>query len=144
MFEEINGVVLNGAVVEGTNGDDGQLRASFLRKFGAECLQTLFRALWDNAGEIGDVAAGNNFLDIVGGGGAHTEKQKEKKKEARGAGECRGGEQKDPLIHCKRLRGATETSIAIFRKKCKRSSRRMNDRIRLAFVGKIEKERAAG
>jgi hypothetical protein len=36
VFEEIDGIVFDGAIIERTHGDDGELRGGFLVEFGAE------------------------------------------------------------------------------------------------------------
>src|SRR5262245_42084399 len=44
MLEEIDCIVFDGTVVEGSNGDDGELRAGFMLQFGTKRLQALLRA----------------------------------------------------------------------------------------------------
>src|SRR5579863_6613831 len=76
MFEEIDGVVFDGAIVERADGDDGELRAGFLLEFGAKRFQAVASRRGNDSGEIGDVAGGRDFVDIVRERRACDEKEK--------------------------------------------------------------------
>ena len=77
MFEEVDCVIFDGAIVERAHGDDGELRASFLFKFGAKSLEPLAGTGRDYAGKIGDVAGRDDSLDVVRESGSERE-QKQK------------------------------------------------------------------
>ena len=77
MFEEVDCVIFDGTIVERAHGDDGELRAGFLFKFGAKRLEPLASTGRDYAGEIGDVAGRDDSLDVVRECGSERE-QKQK------------------------------------------------------------------
>jgi len=68
VFEKIRGVIFDGAIVERTNGDDGELCAGLPVKLGAERFEALTRGGGNDSGEIGDVAVGDDFGNVVGKG----------------------------------------------------------------------------
>lgn len=82
MFEEINSVIFDGAIVKRSNGDDGELRAGFLFELPAERFNALLGVLRDNAGEIGDVADGRNVVDVVSECGGYAEEEQEENAKA--------------------------------------------------------------
>ena len=82
MLEEIDGVVFNRAIVERTDGDDGELRAGFLLELGAERFKAVASGGRNDAGEVGDVAGGGNFIDVVGERDACAKKEQQKNAEA--------------------------------------------------------------
>jgi hypothetical protein len=65
MFEEVDSVIFDGTIIERANGDDSELGAGFLFKFGAKSFQPLAGAGGDYAGKIGDVPGGRDSLDVV-------------------------------------------------------------------------------
>ena len=77
MFEEVDCVIFDGTIVERAHGDDGELRAGFLFKFGAKGLEPLASTGRDYAGKIGDIAGRDDYLDVVREYGSdHEQKQK--------------------------------------------------------------------
>ena len=61
MFEEIDGVIFDGATIERANRNNGELSAGFLFKLGAERFEALAGGSRDDAGKVGDVAGRSDF-----------------------------------------------------------------------------------
>lgn len=120
MFEKIDAIIFDRAIVERFYGDDGHLRAGFLFKFGAERFEALIRGLRNNSGEIGDVSGGRNFVDVVAESDRRSEKQNRKSKKD-GKSETRHERLEHNPLRPKARVATTRTSIAIFEQKCKRT-----------------------
>jgi len=65
MFEEVNSVVFDGAIIERTNGDYGELGAGFLFEFGAESFKALASFAGNHSGKIGNVTLRDDFRNVV-------------------------------------------------------------------------------
>jgi len=61
---EIVGVLFDGFVFEGADGDDSHLSAGFLFELEAETFEAGFAIGVDDADKVGDVASGVNVLDL--------------------------------------------------------------------------------
>ncbi len=95
MFEEIDGIVFDRAIIERTDGDDCELRAGFLLQLGAERFQAFASGGRNHPGKIADVTGRRNCVDVVGERRAtRTKRQYEQKDDSEAAGRCGGRKQK--------------------------------------------------
>jgi len=121
MFEEIDSVILDGTIVERANGDNGELGAGFLFKFGAKSFQPVARGGGNNAGKIGDVPGGDDSVDVVRKGGSEREqKQKRADRKPRQAEGMYEGQMNSRSEHSYGYSSERRRiSITVFRKKSK-------------------------
>ena len=82
VLEEIDGVIFDGAVIERADGDNRNLRAGFLLELSAKRFEALTCGGGNYACEIGYVALGNDFGDVVRGS-KRSEEEKEQREEKR-------------------------------------------------------------